>query len=68
MKVSPGLLAIVYLAMGALFVNLAIKWADDTVWNAATIALALIATLDFGVGIRFTRIHFKTKHNKSKKK
>lgn len=68
MKISPGLLAIVYLAMGALFVNLAIKWADDTILNPSTIALALIATLDFAVGIRFTRIHFKTKRNKDEKK
>lgn len=64
MRTSPGVMAIVYLAMGILFTNLAIQWADETIWNTATIVLAIIATLDFGVGIRFLRIYFKTKNKK----
>lgn len=63
-KTSPGLMAFIYIAMGVLFTNLAIKWADETIWNAATLALAGIAALDFGVGIRFLRIYFKSKKKK----
>lgn len=64
MRTSPGLMAIVYFAMGILFTNLAIKWADETIWNAATILMAIIATLDFGVGIRYLRIYFKKRKKK----
>jgi len=64
MRNSPGLMAIVYIAMGILFTNLAISWADETIWNAATIALAIIATLDFGVGIRYLKIYFKNRNKK----
>ena len=63
-KTSPGLMAIIYIAMGILFTNLAIKWADETIWNAATIVLAAIAALDFGVGVRFIRMYFKKKSKK----
>ncbi|MBU5466950.1 DUF4305 domain-containing protein [Virgibacillus sp. MSJ-26] len=63
-KTSPGLMAIIYIAMGILFTNLAIKSADETIWNAATLALAAIAALDFGVGIRFIRMFFKKKDKK----
>jgi len=63
-KTSPGLMAFIYIAMGILFTNLAIKWADETIWNASTLALAAIAALDFGVGIRFLRLYMKSKKNK----
>jgi len=63
-KTSPGLMAFIYIAMGILFTNLAIKWADETIWNAATLTLAAIAALDFGVGVRFIRMYFKKKSKK----
>lgn len=64
MRNYPGLMAIVYIVMGVLFINLAISWAEETVWNPATIALAIIATLDFGVAIRYVKIYFKSKKDK----
>lgn len=53
--------AIFYFLMGILFTYMAIQSVEDTVWNVITILLTLVATLDFGVGIRFLRLHFKMK-------
>lgn len=53
--------------MGILFTYMAIQSVEDTVWNVITILLALVATLDFGVGIRFMRLHFKMKKEQNHK-
>ncbi|WP_368655157.1 YdiK family protein [Ornithinibacillus sp. 4-3] len=47
--------------MGIVFTYLAVNSVTDTIWNFTTVVLALIATLDFGVGIRFLNAHLKTK-------
>ncbi|MET3683257.1 hypothetical protein ABID56_001348 [Alkalibacillus flavidus] len=52
MKISPIILAWVYIFMGVLFVYLAIETADQTIWNAGTLLFAFIAAIDFGVAIR----------------
>lgn len=45
--------------MGLIFAYLAYTSAKETVWNATTILLAIVATLDFGVGYRYLRMHLK---------
>lgn len=45
--------------MGVLFTYLAFTSIDDTIWNATTILLLIVATLDFGVGYRYLRNHMK---------
>ncbi|GAA0455366.1 YdiK family protein [Alkalibacillus silvisoli] len=57
MKLSPLVLAWVYILMGVLFVYIAIQYADETVWNTATVIFAIIASIDFGVAIRLIGVH-----------
>ncbi|WP_099157742.1 YdiK family protein [Virgibacillus ndiopensis] len=66
MRTSPKTMAIVYFAMGILFIFIAVRTTEDTVWNFSTIVLAVIATLDFGVAIRLMSVHYRLK-NKNKK-
>jgi hypothetical protein len=58
--------ALFYIMLGFLFTYLAINSGDDTLWSIRTILPALIATFDFGIGLRLLRIHFhiKKKHGK----
>ncbi|MGM8213853.1 YdiK family protein [Virgibacillus sp. W0430] len=57
-------MAIVYLLMGVLFTYIAIQSAQNTGWSFTTILLTLIATLDFGVGIRLMKMYLFPKRNK----
>lgn len=66
MRVSPRTMALIYFALGFLFIFGAVQYAEETVWNFLTILLALIATLDFGAGIRYLRLHYKIKKMKQK--
>ncbi|MFS0674420.1 YdiK family protein [Ornithinibacillus sp. 179-J 7C1 HS] len=66
MRITARTMAFIYFAMGALFIYVAITFAEDTIWNFMTILLALIATLDFGAGIRYMRLHNKLKKLKKK--
>lgn len=65
MRTSPLAMAIIYLLMGILFIYIATQTAGDTVWNVTTIILAVVATMEIGVGIRLVFLHF---HWKNKKK
>ena len=67
MRITARTMALIYFAMGILFIYAAVKSADETVWNFITVLLALIATLDFGAGIRYMRLHYKVKKIKNKK-
>lgn len=51
--------------MGFLFAYLAYTSVTDTVWNATTVLLTLVATLDFGVGFRYLRIHFRKNNHEN---
>lgn len=53
MRTSPYTMALIYVAMGALFTYLAIQSAEETIWNFSTILLMIIATFDFSTAIRF---------------
>ncbi|RYG71643.1 DUF4305 domain-containing protein [Lentibacillus lipolyticus] len=67
MKMTPKTMAIIYFLVGAMFISIAVQITDGSIWNFPTIILALIATLDVGVGIRMLIIHFKIKNQKKKK-
>ncbi|MDY0395484.1 YdiK family protein [Virgibacillus halophilus] len=58
--------AILYFAMGALFIFFAVRSAHDTMWNITTMLLAVIATLDFGMGFKLIGLHFKLKRDQKK--
>ncbi|WP_440896774.1 YdiK family protein [Amphibacillus sp. Q70] len=64
MKLSPLTSAMIYLGLGAVFVYFAYQTIDETIFNPLTIILIIIASLEFGVGIRFIQLHFKIKRNK----
>ncbi len=64
MRTSPYTMALIYVAMGALFTYLAIQSAEETIWNFSTILLMIIATFDFSTAIRF--ILFKKVMDKRK--
>ncbi|MFD2760289.1 DUF4305 domain-containing protein [Lentibacillus juripiscarius] len=67
MKMTPKTMAIIYFLVGAMFISIAVQITEGSVWNFPTIILALVATLDVGVGIRMLIIHFKIKNQKKKK-
>ncbi|MDY0406486.1 YdiK family protein [Virgibacillus sp. 179-BFC.A HS] len=58
--------AVLYFAMGALFIFFAVRSAHETIWNVTTMLLAVIATLDFGMGFKLIGLHFKIKRNQKK--
>ena len=64
MRISLLTNAILYFVLGMVFIFLAIRTTSDTVWNVSTILLALIATFDIGLGVRFARAHFRVKNKK----
>jgi uncharacterized membrane protein YoaK (UPF0700 family) len=61
MRVTARTMALIYFAMGIVFIYFAVRYAEDTVWNFLTILLALIATLDIATSIRYLRLHYKLK-------
>lgn len=67
MKTSPKAMFIIYFVMGTLFTYMAIQSTGESIWNFSTIILAIIATLDFGVGFRMLTIHLKLKQKDKKK-
>ncbi|MFD1738219.1 YdiK family protein [Bacillus salitolerans] len=64
---SPFLMGLLYFGMGIIFVVLAIQSKTDNIWSFPTIILMVVATFDFGVGIRMMLIANKIKQTKSKK-
>lgn len=58
-------IAIFYFVMGFLFAYLAYTSVTDTVWNATTVLLTLVAALDFGVGFRYLGMHFRKNNHEN---
>ncbi|KUP04329.1 hypothetical protein Q73_15730 [Bacillus coahuilensis m2-6] len=62
---------VIYLALGVLFTFFAIENVQEDGWNFFSYLLVILATLDFGNGIRKIQFHFyykrklKEKNNKS---
>ncbi|GEL76659.1 YdiK family protein [Tenuibacillus multivorans] len=61
MRVSPVFIAFMYLLMGLAFIYIALRSADETVWNLTTIIFTIVAALDFGVAIRMLARYFSHK-------
>ncbi|WP_077324410.1 YdiK family protein [Virgibacillus siamensis] len=61
MKTTPKMMFFIYFILGLLFMFVATRSSDGSIWNFTTIILAVIATLNFGVSLRMLIIHFKLK-------
>ncbi|MDZ5474439.1 YdiK family protein [Bacillus sp. 31A1R] len=69
MRQSPLFSGIIYIVLGVLFTVFAIQ--DVTrngEWGFFTYLLVILATFDFGSGIRMIMFHFKIKNIQKKKK
>lgn len=66
MKQSPFFSGIVYILLGVLFTYFAIQNVTETGWGLFSILLVVLATFDFGSGIRMIMFHFKVKKIKKK--
>ncbi|MBT2681694.1 YdiK family protein [Bacillus sp. ISL-35] len=66
MKQSPMFSGIVYILLGSLFTYFAIQNVNDTGWGFFSYLLVLLATFDFGSGIRMILFHFKLKQMQKK--
>ncbi|WP_027410636.1 YdiK family protein [Anoxybacteroides tepidamans] len=62
MRTSPLNTALFYFLMGSLFTYLAIESAHETIWNFSTVALMVMATLDFGVFLRLLTLYMRIKN------
>ncbi|QHT48576.1 YdiK family protein [Bacillus sp. SB49] len=67
MRTSPMFMAMLYLSMGVAFTYIAAQSAGETVWNAMTIILASVATVNIAVAIRLFNLHRKIQQAKNKK-
>jgi hypothetical protein len=67
MRTSPAFMALLYFSLGVLFTYLAIQSGQDSMWNASTIILMMLATFDFGVSVRFIMLRRKINQIKKKK-
>lgn len=65
---SPLFIGIIYAGLGALFTAIAIQSVSSSGWGIFAYILVLIATLDFGSGLRMIMMHFKIKSANNKKK
>jgi hypothetical protein len=65
---SPLFIGIIYAGLGALFTAIAIQTVNSSGWGFFAYILVLIATLDFGSGLRMIMLHFKIKSAKINKK
>ncbi|MFD6439643.1 YdiK family protein [Peribacillus sp. NPDC060186] len=65
---SPLFIGIIYAGLGALFTAIAIQTVSSSGWGIFAYILVLIATLDFGSGLRMIMMHFKIKSANNKKK
>ncbi|MEC3884495.1 YdiK family protein [Halobacillus sp. HZG1] len=59
-------MAFLYMMMGVAFTYIAAQSAEETVWNAMTIILAIVATFNIAVAIRLFNLHNKIKNAKKK--
>lgn len=64
---SPLTLGIIYASLGILFTAIAVQNVTSSGWGLFSYVLVIIATMDFGSGIRMILLHFKVKSSKNKK-
>ena len=58
---SPLFSAVFYFILGIVFTVFAVQQVTESGWNFFSYALIVLATFDFGAGIRLILIHFKLK-------
>ncbi|WP_210367900.1 YdiK family protein [Bacillus sp. REN3] len=66
MRQSPLFSGIVYILLGVLFTYFAIQNVNQTGWGLFSYLLVILATFDFGSGIRMVMFHFKIKNIQKK--
>jgi hypothetical protein len=65
LRQSPLLSGIIYLFLGALFTFFAIQNVNENGgWGFFSVLLVILATFDFGSGIRMIKFHFHLKKAK----
>ena len=64
---SPLSSGILYCILGAFLTYFAIIRVSTSGWGFFSYLLVLLATFEFGAGIRLMILHFKIKKNKNKK-
>ncbi|MEN8697932.1 YdiK family protein [Bacillus infantis] len=69
MRQSPLFSGFIYIFLGVLFTYFAIKNINETgEWGFFTYLLVLLATFDFGSGLRMIAFHYKIKQIKNNQK
>ncbi|MGM0847363.1 MAG: YdiK family protein [Bacillota bacterium] len=68
MRRSPLFSGILYILLGVLFTYFAIINVNDNGWGFFSYLMVLLATLDFGSGIKMVAMHFKIKNQLKDKK
>jgi Domain of unknown function (DUF4305) len=63
MRRSPLFSGFIYIILGVLFTYFAIQNVNNQGWGFFSYLLVLLATLDFGSGLRMVNLHFKIKKN-----
>ena len=63
---SPLAAAILYFALGSVFVYLAIEQVNRSGWTFFSYLIVFLATMDIGAGIRLLNLHFRVKRMKKK--
>ncbi|WP_316572833.1 YdiK family protein [Neobacillus sp. YIM B06451] len=66
MRQSPLFSGIVYLLLGILFTYFAVGSVRDEGWGFFSYLLVILATFDFGAGIRMISLHYKLKRIQKK--
>lgn len=67
MRAPSKFMALIYFIMGILFTYFAIQNNQESGWNILTFIFAAIATLDFGVVIRFINDNYFSNKGDEKK-
>ncbi|WP_110926847.1 YdiK family protein [Bacillus massiliglaciei] len=68
MRRSPLTMGMIYVGLGVLFTFMAIQRVSNSGWGFFAYLLIVIATLDFGSGIRMLLLHLKIKSIKKNQK
>lgn len=66
MRQSPLFSGIIYILLGSLFTYFAIQNVQEDGWGLFPYLLVILATFDFGTGIRAIVIHTKIKNTQKK--
>ncbi|CAH0347682.1 YdiK family protein [Bacillus sp. CECT 9360] len=65
---SPLTAGLLYIILGTLFIIFATRNVSESGWGFFSYLFVLLATLDFGSGIRMIMLHFKIKASQNNKK